>query len=189
VKTEATRQSCSFRLFAGFAARVAGIGFAIRAALFQHSAEIDGIAIHGSRPFCEAVESALRRLAADAPEAFSLCKEFIETVVMSRHSGVMAKRRPAIVLLGDWVTRVSPPYLASTVVHEAYHCKLYWSHHDGEGKPVPVDVYSGEAAERQCLEYQTSVLKQRGGTETELRHLREGMATEWWKVPWHERAW
>jgi len=167
---------------------MSGVGFAIRA-LFQESAQVEGIAIHGSLAFCEAVGSALSRLASDSPDAFELCKDFIESVVMSRHSGVMAKRRPAIVLLGDWATGVSVPYLASTLVHEAYHCKLYWSHRDSSGSKVPVDAYSGETAERQCLEYQTSVLKHLGGTEAELRHLSEGMATEWWKVPWHERTW
>lgn len=185
---DAPREPGFFRSLRRFAARVSGIRFAIRA-LFQQSAEVDGIAIHGSLPFCESVGAALRRLASDAPEAFTLCRDFIDAIVMSRHSGVMAKRRPATVLLGSWATAVSVPYLGSTLVHEAFHCRLYWSHRDNGRSNVPVELYSGETAERQCLEYQTSVLKRLGGTEVEVRHLSEGMATEWWKVPWHERTW
>lgn len=168
---------------------MSGVAFVMRM-LFQRPLEVDGIAIHGPQPFRDAVAAAIRLLASDAPDAFTLCQDLVSTVVMSRHSGVMANRRPAVVLLGDWVTRVSLPYLASTIAHEVYHCKLYWLYRDDNARSrVPAHIYTGEAAERQCIEYQTAVLKQLGGTEDEVRKLGDHMATEFWKVPWHERTW
>jgi hypothetical protein len=189
VKAGASSPPTSFRLVRSLSARLFGAAFVVRA-LFQESRKIDGIRIYGPPNFREAVAAALHRLASDAPDAFALCKRFVEAVVIARNSGVSSNRRPAIVLLGHWATQVSLPYLASTLVHEAYHCQLYWSSHESSsGKKVPAHLYSGEEAERACIEYQTSVLKQLGGSDAEAQHLRDQMATEWWKVPWHERTW
>jgi hypothetical protein len=88
------------------------------------------------------------------------------------------------------VTTVSTPYLASGLAHEARHCSLYWSYRDSEpARDVPTEVFSGEEAERQCVEYQIAVLKQLGETDEVVARLRESMKTEWWNVPWHERTW
>lgn len=181
--------SSPFRAFRAFVARVLGAGYVTRM-LLQRSLQVGSIAIYGPPAFRERVAAALRLMAAGAPEALSMCERFVDTVVMSRHSGVTSHRRPAIVLLGRWVTTVSPSYLASALAHEAFHCSQYWSHRDRQPKTtVPIAIYSGAAAEQRCLDFQVAVLTQLGGSEAELSHLSASMATEWWRVPWHDRAW
>jgi len=93
-------------------------------------------------------------------------------------------------MLGQWVSSVSTPYLASGLAHEAHHCQLYWSYRESEPtREVPREAFGGEEAERQCLEYQIAVLKQLGETDEVTERLRESMKTGWWNVPWHERTW
>jgi hypothetical protein len=172
-----------------FRARASGFGFLLLS-LFQHSSEVEGIEIRGPHDFCDRVAAALRLLSADAPTAFDLCQRHFNLVIRSRHSGVNVTARPATVMLGQWATSVSTPYLASGLAHEANHCSLYWSYRDAKlTREVPRKVFSGEEAERQCLEYQIAVLKQLGETEEVTERLRESMKTEWWNVPWHERRW
>lgn len=172
-----------------FVARARGAGFLLRA-LFQASSEVGGIEVCGPQAFCDRVVEALRLLRAGSPEAFALCQRHFNLVIKSRHSGVDVASRPAIVMLGDWATRVSSPYLASGLAHEAVHCSLYWSHHEHDPEQeVPPETYSGEDAEGQCLEYQIAVLKQLGEADEDASRLRDLMTTEWWNVPWHERTW
>lgn len=93
-------------------------------------------------------------------------------------------------MVGQWVTRVPAAYLASGLAHEAHHCDLYWSYRDSHpARDVPSEVFSGEEAEHQCLEYQIGVLKRLGEPDDVVARLSESMKTEWWKVPWHERTW
>ena len=170
-------------------ARASGAGFLLRS-LFQHSSKVEGIEIRGPQDFCDRVAAALRVLSAGAPAAFDLCQRHFNLVIRSRHSGVDATTRPAIVMLGQWVTSVSTAYLASGLAHEAHHCSLYWSHREREPtREVPREVFSGEEAERQCLEYQIAVLKQLGETEEVTRRVCESIETGYWNVPWHERTW
>lgn len=172
-----------------FSARASGAAFLLRA-LFQHSSEVEGIGVRGPQAFCERVVAALRRLESGAPATFALCRQHFELVISSRHSGVDATARPAIVMLGQWATSVSTPYLASGLAHEAFHCSLYWSHRDSVPlQEVSREVFTGEEAEQQCVEYQIAVLQQLGEPEEVAMRLRESMKTEWWKVPWHERGW
>ncbi|PYN90604.1 MAG: hypothetical protein DMD87_01410 [Candidatus Rokuibacteriota bacterium] len=93
-------------------------------------------------------------------------------------------------MLGQWVTSVSTAYLASGLAHEAHHCRLYWSYREREPRrEVPREVFTGEEAERQCLEYQIAVLKQLGETEEVTERVRESIKTGYWNVAWHERTW
>lgn len=177
------------RAVRSFIARTSGAVFLLRA-LMHRSSRVAGITVYGPSSFREAVSSALRLLETDAPDAFAFCARFIDAVVVSRHSGVMSHRRPAIVMLGDWATTVSAPYLASTLAHEAFHCHLYWSHRDSASGPrVAAAIASGAEAERRCVEYQSSVLRLLGGSDDDANHITNQLATEWWTVPWHERTW
>ena len=54
---------------------------------------------------------------------------------------------------------------------------------------MPREVFTGEEAERQCLEYQIAVLKQLGETEEVTERVRESIKTGYWNVAWHERTW
>jgi len=54
---------------------------------------------------------------------------------------------------------------------------------------VPREVFTGEEAERQCLEYQIAVLKQLGETEEVTERVRESIKTRYWNLAWHERTW
>ena len=179
----------ALRALRAWLARARGATFLLRA-LFQGSSEVGGIKIYGRQVFREQVAAALRLLHAGAPAAFSLCEQYFDLVIMSRHSGVHVATRPGIVMLGEWAIEASARYLASGLAHEAFHCSLYWSYRDRHpGRDAPTDVFSGERAERECLEYQISVLRQLGETEESAAHLRDLMKTEWWNVPWHERTW
>ena len=186
------RRSTAWHALRALRARVArgrGAIFLLRA-FFQGSSEVRGIEIRGRQAFRDRVAAALRLLHAGAPAAFSLCEQYFDLVIMSRHSGVHVEMRPGIVMLGEWAIEASARYLASGLAHEAFHCSLYWSYRDRHpGRDAPTDVFSGERAERECLEYQISVLRQLGETEERAAHLRDLMKTEWWNVPWHERTW
>ena len=177
------------RALRGLPARASGAGFLLRS-FFQHSSEFEGIEVRGPKDFCDRVAAALRVLSTGASAAFDLCQRHFNLVIRSRHSGVDAKTRPAIVMLGQWVTSVSTAYLASGLAHEAHHCRLYWSYREREPRrEVPREVFTGEEAERQCLEYQIAVLKQLGETEEVTECVRESIKTRYWNVAWHERTW
>ena len=166
------------------------VGVLLRS-LLQGSSEVAGITVHGPQGFREQVAAALRLLDAEAPESFRLCERYFGMVIMSRHSGVDVQARPVIVMLGEWAASASPRYVACTLAHEAFHCRLYWSYREDHpgAHHVPREVFSGENAERECLEYQIEVLRQLGGTDQEASGLRDSLKTEYWKVPWLQRTW
>lgn len=161
--------------------RLRGIVLLLKSA-FKEQRFVDDLAIYGSREFCDHVAAALELLRERAPAAFAQVKRYIDAVVMSRHSGVDAKKRPAM----KW----SVEYLASGLAHESHHCHLHWSYRASHpGEKVPEAIYSREEAERSCLEYQIAVFLELGGSEERAARIRESMATEWWLVPWEERTW
>ncbi len=53
----------------------------------------------------------------------------------------------------------SVTWCASVIAHDSFHSKLYHDYLKSHGGLVPYDIWTGAAAEKQCLVHQTNVLE------------------------------
>ncbi|PIN74496.1 hypothetical protein COV18_07630 [Candidatus Woesearchaeota archaeon CG10_big_fil_rev_8_21_14_0_10_37_12] len=83
-----------------------------------------------------------------------------------------------------------PIWYAGVIVHDACHSRQYSDYlAQHPGQSVPHNVFTGSAAEQECLleQYETLTTLQ-APTEYTL-YLKEQMKTNYWEKPLHERWW
>jgi hypothetical protein len=162
-------------------------------ALFGKKRIYGTVTVRGNEEFISATIKALELLKEKTPEAHELVQKHIGDIVSGKPSGVF----PDILWLGPTFVIMGPAYsegstieYAGAIAHEAYHCELYTQgENDNPSNAVPPNTYSGEHAERLCLQYQCAVLRKLGLDEENIKEYESGLHTRWWEVPFERRDW
>jgi hypothetical protein len=80
--------------------------------------------------------------------------------------------------------------LASTILHDAVHSKLYNDYLlEHPGSTVPENVYSGKDAEQLCLAQQYEAVKMMGGNQWALKYIKNAINYKYYEVPVEKRDW
>ncbi len=73
-------------------------------------------------------------------------------------------------------------WYAGAIAHDSCHSRQY---HDYEnihpGAPVPVEIYTGEAAENDCIRYQFGVLEKMGASKKMLDYVANSSSLRHWE--------
>lgn len=134
--------------------------------------------IHGSDPFSQKVNKALELLHTKAPYYANKVTTYLSRIEESDHSGV--KVETGVFYLGQaTVNSQDEIWLASVLVHDAYHVELYKK---GQN-------YYGKAGETQCINQQKKVLQQLAAPAYYLTYLDQTLASDYWDVPFEQRNW
>jgi hypothetical protein len=110
------------------------------------------------------------------PETYQLVQKHIGDILSGTPSGVFADMLwlgPTFVIIGPSGSNRSTPEYAGVLAHEAYHCELYSNaERGGLGSHVERSAYSGENAEKLCLQYQCYVLRKLGMSEEKSKTMK-----------------
>lgn len=134
--------------------------------------------VTGSSDFTLSVNQALGKLKDKAPEHYNKVVTYLKEIRESDHSGVIVQT--GVFHLGrNTVNGQDTYWLASVIVHDAYHAELYKKGQD----------YAGKEAEAQCINVQKAALKKMGAADSYQTHLDQVLQSNYWEVPFENRNW
>lgn len=134
---------------------------------------------------------ALKLLSEKAPIHYTTVQSHIGIIqCTAQGSGMFAYENPPLYKVGDATRNAGTIWYASTIAHDAGHSKLYrdyLSNHPGES--VPGDVWTGESAERACLDAQYDALSKIGGSQSQLDYVENIINSQYYNIPYDQRWW
>lgn len=125
----------------------------------------DGIEIKGPQEFIEATVGALNLLRERDPENYRMVQDYLGKIeCVKRGSGVFMWEHPPRFIAGEKSVEEPTRIYASSIVHEAYHSKLYNDAlRNGRGEAEALEVSTGRKAELSCAKVQGQSLGRIGG--------------------------
>lgn len=134
---------------------------------------------------------ALKLLSNKAPVHYATVIKYIGIIECApQGSGMFAAEDPPRFLAGDSTRNADTAWYASGIAHEAGHSKLYHDYKDTHpGQLVPPDAWSGESAEKICLDAQYDALAKVGGAQYQLDYVKNVINTKYYEVPYGQRWW
>lgn len=140
----------------------------------RYSIEIDG-----DPSFVKQVSHALRLLKRKSPDSLELVEANVGRIRHAARSGMEARRNPPRISLSSKSAHYSVTWCAGSIVHEAYHSKLYQTHLAAFGPPVPSHVWGGTEVERKAIKRQIKALAEIGAPGNEIAYLFSLDGTHW----------
>lgn len=155
------------------------------------AAPTSAIQIKGDAGCKSSTMDALTLLSDSAPTHYTTVTKYIGVIeCVQKGSGMFASETPPRFAVGDNERNAGTIWYAGTIAHDAGHSKLYNDYKTAHpGEPVPPDVWTGEAAERICLDAQYDALTKIGGTQVQLDDVRNAITTKYYEVPYSQRWW
>lgn len=134
---------------------------------------------------------ALKLLSEKAPSHYSGVTKYISVIECApKGSGMFAYENPPRFLVGDATRNAGTVWYAGSIVHDAGHSRLYNDYKAAHpGERVPDTIWTGEAAERACLDVQHDALSKIGATQSQLDYIKNAINTQYYDVPYENRWW
>ncbi len=144
----------------------------------------DTIKIQGDATCHQQTEAALNYLKNRAPDYFTMVEKYIgEVDCVEAGSGINAFEHPPRFLAGRATREAGTEWYAGALVHDANHSKLfndYKKQHPLDGDP-PASVWTGENAERLCIEVQVKALHEAGAPQWVFDSLKKSLDSRYWE--------
>ena len=126
------------------------------------------VEIVGSAKFRSEIGEALALLKSKAPDAYVIVTDYVKRIEQGEHSGMWAYKTPPTYEMNDKTTSYSLTWRAATIAHDSFHSKLYHDYQKAHEGRVPDAVWTGTAAEEQCMKHQLAVMKLIGASKWEI---------------------
>lgn len=127
----------------------------------------------GSARFTNQVQQAILLLKARDTNAYAIVTNYVGRVQEGKRSGMWAYKTPPTYEMSDATAFYSLTWCAATLAHDSFHAKLYRDYKKAHGDRVPDVVWTGTAAEQQCMKFQLSVMEHIGASKVEIEHARK----------------
>jgi hypothetical protein len=137
------------------------------------------ITIKGDAGFVRNTQKALDIIHAGSQSGYELVKRYIAVIEQSSFTGMRAFDNPPTFQVGSATYNSSATWYASTIIHDAYHSKLYHEALERHGY-VANDMWTGYDAEMLCLSVQIDFLKEIGAPQREIDHAISQRYANWW---------
>ncbi|MDB6021721.1 MAG: hypothetical protein JWQ04_1578 [Pedosphaera sp.] len=138
-----------------------------------HCAQAAEPEIVGSSRFTNQIHQALLLLKARDTNAYAIVTNYIGRIQEGERSGMWAYKTPPTYEISDSTAFYSVTWCAATIAHDSFHSKLYHDHRKTHGGPVPDAVWTGTAAEQQCMKHQLAVMEHIGASTLEIDHAKK----------------
>ncbi|MCL4517058.1 MAG: hypothetical protein M1379_15950 [Firmicutes bacterium] len=136
------------------------------------------LTITGAAAYRQKVLAALDLLQNRAPKYLTQVKSSLVAIHESQRSGAQVQIHTFE--LSDATLQASDSYwIASVIVHDAYHVTQYL-----QGRP-----YSGQQAEVEALAQQKAALIAMGAPQRYIDYVQQVAQTQYWNVPYGQRNW
>jgi hypothetical protein len=144
--------------------------FLLFALLRARPVAFDSIEIRGNPRFKNQVVAALELLKADSSATYQMVTNYIRLIEQSEITGMAADKAPPTSYVRIPPASIPTISFAAFFAHEAMHSKLYHDYQNAFPRTVvPREIWTGEAVEKQCTEYQLTVLDELAGTDPSNR--------------------
>ena len=125
--------------------------------------------IVGSTRFRSQVHRALLLIKARDADAYAIIMEDVGRIAEGKRSGMWAYRTPPTYEMSDATAFCSLTWCAATIAHDSFHSKLYHDYRKRHGE-VPDAIWTGTAAEQQCMKHQLTVMRRIGSPQSEISY-------------------
>ncbi|MFZ5754951.1 MAG: hypothetical protein ACOY3J_12020 [Bacillota bacterium] len=137
-----------------------------------------GVLVAGSSSFKSKINQSLALLHKKTPYYGAKVDKYLKEIRESNHSGV--KVETGVFHLGKGtINNQDIVWLASVIVHDAYHVELY-----KKGKP-----YAGREAEAACIREQKKFLQAVDAPAHYFTYLDKVLESNYWEIPFENRTW
>ncbi len=149
------------------------------------------IEIIGNSDFIEKTNEALDLLGIHAPGHYARVIKYIGIIEwVDEGSGMFAWEDPPLFKVGEATVGAGTVWYAGTIVHDSIHSKQYHDYlAENPSGPVPDEVWTGENAEAQCLDFQYDALEEIGADQETLEYIKNVLETEYWDIEYDKRWW
>lgn len=144
------------------------------------------IIIEGSQEFKDKTEAALTLVKKSTPHN-DVVEKYIAVISEHKSSGMAAYLDKPTFYVGTDTFNSEEEWYASCIVHDAFHSKLYHDYKESTGAAVPNDIWTGEAAEIKCIDFQIEFLEAIGARAELSEHAEKSKTTKYWEVPFDQR--
>lgn len=135
--------------------------------------------------------AALNLIKTKAPLDYARIMKYMGSIeCVAQGSGMWAWESPPRYTVGKVTLDADTMWYAGTIAHDSCHSvqyNAYKASHPGEG--VPATIYSGEAAEAQCLDVQYRALQRMGAASSTLAYMKTLLSTKYWTGDYSNRWW
>ncbi|BAU29480.1 hypothetical protein DFP93_12350 [Aneurinibacillus soli] len=138
------------------------------------------VAISGDKTFIAHTKAALALLKEKSPDDYALVVQYVGLIKQDAFSGMAAYEKIPTYKVGATTSSSTTTWYASTIVHDAYHSKLYNDYARTKKTAVPDDIWTGMKAEMQCLTRQTEALKKIKAPLSEQKYAQSLQNQNWW---------
>lgn len=146
------------------------------------------VLIDGDMKFIEKTDAALSLIKEKSPEHYKLVKGYISIIRKGKKTGMWAQETPPFYEVAPMTSDGTLSWYASTIVHDAYHSKLFHDYLDEFGTFPPDDVWTGRKAENSCLEVQESFLRKIQAPAGEIQHVQRMKNVDYY-TNYNQRDW
>ena len=138
------------------------------------------VKISGDKNFVSRTQAALSLLKQKSPDDYALVTRYIGLIKQDTFSGMAAYEKIPTYRVGAATSSSSTTWYASTIVHDAYHSKLYNDYARTKKSAVPDQVWTGTEAEMQCLQRQINTLEKIKAPLHEQEYAASLQNENWW---------
>ena len=151
---------------------ILGLALALVSQACQHAQASDPVIV-GSLRFSNQVHQALFLLNARDTNAYAIVTNYVGRIQEGERSGMWAYKTPPTYEMSDSTAYYSLTWCAATIAHDSLHSKLYHDYRKAHDGPVPAAVWTGRAAERQCMKHQLLVMEHIGASKWEIDYAKK----------------
>ena len=133
---------------------------------------IDAIEVSGNAAFRSDTQEALALLRSSS--LFSGLRKYLPMIQQGKRSGMRAWAKKPTFVVGKPTWQHSALWYAGAIAHDAYHAKLYQEAKQKSGGREPeADYWTGEEAEKKCLDFQRRILMELKADEKTIAYIKE----------------
>jgi hypothetical protein len=129
--------------------------------------------IVGSARFSNQVQHAMLLLKTRDAEAYAIVINYVGRIQEGKRSGMWAYKTPPTYEMSDTNAFYSVTWCAATIAHDSFHSKLYHDYQKSHAGEVPNAVWTGPAAEQQCMKHQLLVMERIGAIQWEMDYAKK----------------
>lgn len=140
------------------------------------------VKIVGDQTCIDQTNQALNLLKSQTSDDYNNVVKYIGIIECAEQgSGMYAWENPPRFKVGKITRDAGTIWYAGTIVHDAWHSKLYHDYLDTHPEEsVPNEIWTGKDAEQKCLDVQSSALQKIGADQTTLDHVKNVINTDYW---------
>lgn len=133
----------------------------------------ESLALEGDKKFLAQTQKAIRLLKTKTPKEFrNIVLPHVAKIKSHKSSGMNLWAKVPTYEVGKETAFYSLKWYASTIVHDAYHAKLYFDYKKKHKGAVPAKIYKSQAAELKCLKVQISAAKKLKMPKADIDYLK-----------------